>query len=758
VFRIKRLIGAFAVAILSTAALTVVGSPAQALEGRDFVAGNIISDERFFDNGSMNQDQIQRFLSSQVQRCASSDSSLPCLPSLVTSTGDRTSSVNGCAGYTSEGWESSARILWKVAQSCRINPQVLIVMLQKEQGLVTSSRPSLRMYNAAMGANCPDTGPCAPNTLGFFNQVYQAAWQLRQYTYYPTSFRHRVGTVEILFNPDSSCGSSSVNIRNQATANLYNYTPYQPNRAALDNLYGTGDRCSAYGNRNFWRIFSEWFGSPTARGTTPIDSVYESMGGRGGILGEPVSDYLSISSRTGSGTGRAYAGGSVYWTPRTGAAAVVEPFRAFYFGYGGATGVLGWPNSQSAGLPGKAGGAAQSFSEGSVYTSEATGTHSVMGEIRDHYFGYAGATGWLGYPTTESSAISSTTGPSPATGVSQSFENGRIIVNPVTGTNAIPSSIDGVWASANAQNSTLGWPTSGPLSYASNGGGTAVAFQGGSAYSSSAGTFIVQGDQREAYFGVGGAEGWLGWPTTSVICLNSGDCWQHFQNASILKGKLGTRVALQAIEDLHAATGGDRGDFGSRTSGLIPIPQNGGGSGQAYEKASVFFKTKVGAWAVSGAIRDFYFARGGAAGSLGFPVAAQKCDSSWCTQDFETGTIVSSLSDARLTLISTQAIATVYAAQGGTGGVLGSPTSGVIRIEENGGGVAQAFTNGSIYSSAAGTWAVSDPLRWAYFAEGGSAGSLGWPVTAMTCSENICRQGFQSGTLERGADGVVRRT
>jgi uncharacterized protein Veg len=42
---------------------------------------------------------------------------------------------------------------------------------------------------------------------------------------------------------------------------LYKYTPYTPNAAALNNLYGLGDNCSAYGNRNFWRYFTDWFGS-----------------------------------------------------------------------------------------------------------------------------------------------------------------------------------------------------------------------------------------------------------------------------------------------------------------------------------------------------------------------------------------------------------------------------------------------------------------------------------------------------------------
>ena len=56
-------------------------------------------------------------------------------------------------------------------------------------------------------------------------------------------------------------------IQNQATANLYIYTPYQPNAAALNNLFGSGDGCSAYGNRNFWRLFSDWFGSTFADDT-----------------------------------------------------------------------------------------------------------------------------------------------------------------------------------------------------------------------------------------------------------------------------------------------------------------------------------------------------------------------------------------------------------------------------------------------------------------------------------------------------------
>jgi hypothetical protein len=71
----------------------------------------------------------------------------------------------------------------------------------------------------------------------------------------------KLGNNTIQYNPSTSCGSSNVNIETSPTAALYTYTPYQPNQAALNNMYGTGDSCSAYGNRNFWRMFNDWFGS-----------------------------------------------------------------------------------------------------------------------------------------------------------------------------------------------------------------------------------------------------------------------------------------------------------------------------------------------------------------------------------------------------------------------------------------------------------------------------------------------------------------
>ncbi len=64
----------------------------------------------------------------------------------------------------------------------------------------------------------------------------------------------------------------AVLMRNQATAALYYYTPYPPNAAALANLCGTGDGCSAYGNRNFWVFYNTWFG-PTTASPNPFGNI-----------------------------------------------------------------------------------------------------------------------------------------------------------------------------------------------------------------------------------------------------------------------------------------------------------------------------------------------------------------------------------------------------------------------------------------------------------------------------------------------------
>src|SRR5690606_954710 len=232
---------------------TLPGGPVKtSLAG--FNAGNIISDAVFTDKSTMTEAQIQAFFNSKVKTCqggADKYGPIVCLKDFRMNTVNRPADAY-CKGYTGASNESAARIIYRVAQSCDINPQVLIVMLQKEQSLVTHTWPSAYRYTAAMGKDCPDTASCDPRSAGFFLQTYGAARQMqiymegRYFTWYAPG-----KTWNIRYDVEVSCGSAPVYVANKATSALYYYTPYQPNAASLKAGHGLAEPCGSYGNRNF---------------------------------------------------------------------------------------------------------------------------------------------------------------------------------------------------------------------------------------------------------------------------------------------------------------------------------------------------------------------------------------------------------------------------------------------------------------------------------------------------------------------------
>ncbi|WP_116410401.1 carbohydrate binding domain-containing protein [Subtercola boreus] len=268
--RLRRAIGTLVTVVVLAAGLTAVGQTLQpesaaALSGSSFDPGNIISDATFFDSTTMSESAVQGFLTDHGSSCITSGGST-CLKDFSSATNSRAASAY-CSAYTGRSSETAAQIIVRVGVACSINPQVILVMLQKEQGLVDARSTTAGQYRSALGYGCPDTAACDATYYGFFNQVYSAASQFQRYAKNSTSWSYQPGrTNNILYNPNASCGSAPVFIQNQATANLYIYTPYQPNAAALANLGGTGDACSAYGNRNFWVYFTTWFGDPTGGG------------------------------------------------------------------------------------------------------------------------------------------------------------------------------------------------------------------------------------------------------------------------------------------------------------------------------------------------------------------------------------------------------------------------------------------------------------------------------------------------------------
>lgn len=258
-----------------------------ALSGSQFRAGRIVDDSIFYNGNAMSAAEIQAFLNAKVPSCDangtkasshyysaagryytraewgainSNPAPYTCLRDYQQSTVTKIADAY-CTGYYSGGTKSAARIIYDVAKACGVSQKALLVLLQKEQSLITDDWPWDIQYRSATGYGCPDTAPCDAEYYGFFNQVYNAARQFRRYSVQSQLFNYRAGQSNyIQYNPNAGCGGSNVFIENDATAALYNYTPYQPNASSLNNLYGSGDGCGAYGNRNFWRMYNDWFG------------------------------------------------------------------------------------------------------------------------------------------------------------------------------------------------------------------------------------------------------------------------------------------------------------------------------------------------------------------------------------------------------------------------------------------------------------------------------------------------------------------
>lgn len=324
----KKIFSLTIVSLLASVGLSVAGlSSAHAVTGADWRAGNIISDSLFYDSNSMSVDDIQNFLNNKVPNCdtwgtqPASEKGYPgmthkqyaamagwpgppyiCLkdyyqvPRSDTIINNYNSTASRPAGSI-----SAAQIIKNAADNYGVSPKALLVLLHKESAgpLTVDSWPLESQYKNSMGYACPDTAPCDPQFAGFYNQVTNAAKRIQTYKNYPTSYRHQPFQTnsQVYYNPNlNGCRWSAVYIEGYATAGLYNYTPYQPNQAALNNLYGTGDGCSAYGNRNFWRLWNDWFGPTNLQFTKLTDPRWMELKSPAQKVdtqtGKPVGDVL----------------------------------------------------------------------------------------------------------------------------------------------------------------------------------------------------------------------------------------------------------------------------------------------------------------------------------------------------------------------------------------------------------------------------------------------------------------------------------
>jgi uncharacterized protein with LGFP repeats len=631
-----------------------------------------------------------------------------------------------CGAYSGGTSERASRIIYKVAQACGINPQVLIVMLQKEQGLVLSSAPSAYNYRAAMGQGCPDTAACDTRYYGFFNQVYGAAWQLKRYANPPGTTRvftwYEPGkTWNIRFHPDATCGSSPVYIQNQATANLYYYTPYQPNKAALAAGYGAStDKCSAYGNRNFYQFFTDWFGSTQYVVSGAIATEWIRRGGAEGQLGQPTGSAVWTSANGGGWT-QSFTRGMIWNSavkPAVAYSIGAGPFLTGYLSARAHLGGWGWPTENPrCGLA--AAGCAMYTTKGTVYYSSPSGTHMVLPAMNAHYLNQGGPGGRMGYPAEglRRGADGS---------YEQRFQTAFLVHQQSVGTVELSNRVVTAWKAKGGLTGPFGYPQQGGTV---RGSGAVYPFKGGSFFESAAAVVgIPQSSFLTAYMAAGGPSSPSGWPTADPQCgFVDGGCVVRAESG-YLTYSLSTGLVL-TTSAVATAWLGNRGPnwIGYPTGAPKPLP---GGTVQAFQRGEFFESASAAVGMTYGGLGAAYRAMGGPTGPAGWPTGKAVCGQvdGGCLMPMERGTIAYSAS-TKAQLVPTAASQAWLSNRGPLW--LGYPVAPSKEVQ---GGLTQLMQRGVLYTYAGLSVGLANgPLGLGYIALGAQGGAAGWPTAAARC-------------------------
>ncbi len=740
-------------AVLGLTTVQVATAPAaSAADLSGFRPGNIIADAVFYDGASMSAADLQAFLAEKGARCTTGPDGTACLKDYRTSTWTRPAD-DRCAGtYQGAADERASTVITKVAVACGINPRVLVVMLQKEQGLVTTTGAAAteERYRKAMGYGCPDTAPCDAQYYGFFNQVYKAAWQLQSYRIRPTSFGFRAGvTANVRFHPNAACGSAPVHIENAATAGLYNYTPYQPNAAALAAGYGTGDACSSYGNRNFWNYYTDWFGPTSGIGVSPqMGALWAAHGGAAGPIGYPLEGQRCDLVPTGCS--QRFSGATIYWSPTTGAHAVGGLILARWTSSGGLAGAgIGYPTSTVLSCDATA-GCTQTFQGGVVTWTGRTGAHLVGGQIHARWSAAGGLAAGIGYPTSTVLACDG------AAGCAQTFERGLVTWSAPTGAHIVGGILRAAWEKEGGARSWLGYPTSTTLA-CDPGTGCVQTFAGGAVgWSAATGPQTLPRQISEGWVAAGGPAAGVGMPVQSLTGCAATGCAQEFQHGTVTwSGSGSSHIVGGILRARWLATGGATGPLGYPTSS-VGACDAGRGCVQTFQHGAVSWSAATGAQVVAGEIWRRWSSAGVLGAGIGLPTeTVLGCASTGCTQQFQGGVVAwSSATGAHLVG------GAIYARWDTARTTLGLPTDTVLGCTAA--GCRQNFTGGAVtWSPQGGAQAVTAPVLAAWDAAGAERSALGWPASTVTScpAPDGCQQSFVQGLVDwtpaRGAVAVV---
>ncbi len=200
----------------------------------------IISQFQMFDYNSMSLSEIQNFLVSKNSYLANYyTDGWPVNCDIKTG-----SDQSNCQTMVKM---KASEIIYSAAQRYKINPRLILVMLQKEQGLIQwEGVPPTKRLDWACGYavcdNCRLDNPKIQKYKGFGKQVDNVAGAMRFYFDHYNVYAY-IKKSGVSYSLDGQI----VKPQNQATANLYTYTPH------------------VSGNYTFWRVYQRYFGDPLAK-------------------------------------------------------------------------------------------------------------------------------------------------------------------------------------------------------------------------------------------------------------------------------------------------------------------------------------------------------------------------------------------------------------------------------------------------------------------------------------------------------------
>jgi uncharacterized protein with LGFP repeats len=262
--------------------------------------------------------------------------------------------------------------------------------------------------------------------------------------------------------------------------------------------------------------------------TGPIEQHHAALGGASGFLGAPVGAQRPVAG----GAVQDYQGGSIYWSPSTGAHEVHGAVRDHYRALGGPEGVLGFPVTDESGTADGA-GRSNDFDGGggaSVVWSPATGVWSVHGAVRQRWLALGGTRGVLGYPVTDESGAVDGVGR-----FNHFSRNGSVFWTPSTGAHEVHGAIRAHWAALGWERGPVGYPATDELGTA-DGVGRFNQFTGSGGasiyWTPDTGARAVWGALRDRWAAQGSERGPLGYPVSDPHPVPGGTA-EDFQHGTL---------------------------------------------------------------------------------------------------------------------------------------------------------------------------------------------------------------------------------